>query len=148
MRATAPLISAKPAINSRSMGWPEIGKFSTARWVCARHLAVAGTLTSPIESFSTRYSTSLMSTSPCSIPLRRILPVAGMALLLGVLLSALAIALGKLSGCQCVLRVAVGSAVAERARSLLGGVVDRDGDDRSAVRAQLARPLPECRGVE
>ena len=55
-RAFAPLISARPAISSRSMGSPEIGKFSTARWVCARHLASAGTRTSPIESLSTRYS--------------------------------------------------------------------------------------------
>ncbi len=41
-------------MSSRSIGWPEIGKFSTARWVCARHLAAAGTRTSPIESFSMR----------------------------------------------------------------------------------------------
>jgi hypothetical protein len=33
---------------------PEIGKFSTARWVWAAHLASAGTLTSPIESRSMR----------------------------------------------------------------------------------------------
>src|ERR1043166_47764 len=37
-------------------GIPEIGKFSTARWVCAPYNAWAGTLTSPIESFSTRNS--------------------------------------------------------------------------------------------
>ena len=35
---------------------PEIGKFSTARCVCARHKAVAGTRTSPMVSCSIRYS--------------------------------------------------------------------------------------------
>ena len=35
---------------------PEIGKFSTARWVCARHSASLGTCTSPIVSCSMRYS--------------------------------------------------------------------------------------------
>ena len=35
---------------------PEIGKFSTARWVWAPHLASTGTRTSPIESCSIRYS--------------------------------------------------------------------------------------------
>ena len=54
MRTDAPLISASPAISSRSIGCPEIGKFSTARCVCARHFAAAGTRTSPIESFSMR----------------------------------------------------------------------------------------------
>jgi hypothetical protein len=33
---------------------PEIGKFSTALWVCACHSAVAGTRTSPIVSRSIR----------------------------------------------------------------------------------------------
>jgi len=37
-------------------GEPGDGKFSTARWVCARHFAVAGTRTSPIESRSIRNS--------------------------------------------------------------------------------------------
>ena len=54
--APKPLISASPRISSRSIGCPEIGKFSTARWVCARHFARAGTRTSPIESCSTRKS--------------------------------------------------------------------------------------------
>ena len=40
---------------ARSIGSPEIGKFSTARWVCAPQCASAGTRTSPIESCSTRY---------------------------------------------------------------------------------------------
>ncbi len=54
--APKPLIRASPRISSRSIGRPEIGKFSTARWVWARHLARAGTRTSPIESCSTRKS--------------------------------------------------------------------------------------------
>ena len=49
---------------ARSIGWPEIGKFSTARWVCARHLARAGTRTSPIESCSMRKSLSVISVDP------------------------------------------------------------------------------------
>ena len=40
------------------MACPEIGKFSTARWVCARHFAAAGTRTSPMESVSMRNSES------------------------------------------------------------------------------------------
>src|SRR5690606_1391310 len=40
---------------------PDTGKFSTARWVCARHLARAGTRTSPMESCSTRYSSMDLS---------------------------------------------------------------------------------------
>ena len=65
-RAPAPLINASPAMSSRSIGWPEIGKFSTARWVCARHFAAAGTRTSPIESFSMRYSCSSDTNAPDS----------------------------------------------------------------------------------
>ena len=42
-----------------STGVPLIGKFSTARWVCARHSASTGTRTSPMESCSVRYSCSL-----------------------------------------------------------------------------------------
>ncbi len=34
---------------------PEMGKFSTARWVVARHLAWCGTRTSPIESWWMRW---------------------------------------------------------------------------------------------
>jgi hypothetical protein len=52
--AAAPLIVASAKISDRSTWSPEIGKFSTARCVCAPHLAVAGTRTSPIESCSTR----------------------------------------------------------------------------------------------
>ena len=40
--AAAPLMAASAPISSRSMGVPEIGKFSTARCVWARHLAHAG----------------------------------------------------------------------------------------------------------
>ena len=35
-RAAAPLISPSAATSAGSIGRPEIGKFSTARWVCAR----------------------------------------------------------------------------------------------------------------
>jgi hypothetical protein len=52
--AAAPLMAASAAISSRSIGVPEIGKFSTARCVCARHFAHAGTRTSPMESCSMR----------------------------------------------------------------------------------------------
>jgi hypothetical protein len=34
--AAAPLISPSAATSAGSIGSPEIGKFSTARWVCAR----------------------------------------------------------------------------------------------------------------
>jgi hypothetical protein len=54
--AASPLIIASALIRAASTRWPEIGKFSTARWVCAPHSAAAGTRTSPIESCSTRYS--------------------------------------------------------------------------------------------
>lgn len=52
--AAAPLIRARASMWARSMRCPEIGKFSTARCVWARHLAPAGTRTSPMESCSTR----------------------------------------------------------------------------------------------
>ena len=55
-RAAAPLMAASAAMRDRSMGSPEIGKFSTARWVWAAHLASTGTRTSPIESCSIRNS--------------------------------------------------------------------------------------------
>ncbi len=38
----------------RSSPRKEIGKFSTARWVCARHRALTGTRTSPMVSCSMR----------------------------------------------------------------------------------------------
>ena len=38
----------------RGIGRPLMGKFSTARWVCAPHSACEGTFTSPMESFSIR----------------------------------------------------------------------------------------------
>ena len=43
----------------RSRPRNEIGKFSTARWVCARHRALTGTRTSPMVSCSIRYSPSV-----------------------------------------------------------------------------------------
>ena len=55
-RAASPLINASARISARSTGRPEIGKFSTARCVCAPQQASTGTRTSPIESCSTRYS--------------------------------------------------------------------------------------------
>ncbi len=57
-RAAAPLSRPRARICDRSSPRPEIGKFSTARWVCARHNASTGTRTSPMVSCSTRY--------PCS----------------------------------------------------------------------------------
>ena len=50
--ALAPLIAASAGISRASIGSPEIGKFSTARWVCAPHRASIGHPTSPIESCS------------------------------------------------------------------------------------------------
>ncbi len=50
--AAAALMRASASIWPRSSVIPEIGKFSTARWVCARHRALPGTRTSPIESLS------------------------------------------------------------------------------------------------
>jgi hypothetical protein len=52
--ATAPLMRANASIWARSRRIPEIGKFSIARWVCARHFADAGTRISPMESRSMR----------------------------------------------------------------------------------------------
>lgn len=52
--AAAALIRASAAMWARSRRWPLTGKFSTARWVWARHLAWAGTRTSPMESCSIR----------------------------------------------------------------------------------------------
>lgn len=57
--AAAALIRARASMWARSRRWPEIGKFSTARCVWARHLASFGTLTSPIESCSMRKSVPL-----------------------------------------------------------------------------------------
>src|SRR3954452_1974990 len=65
-RAQAPLTRPRARIWAGSIGRPEIGKFSTARWVCAAHSALAGTWTSPIVSCSVRYScdcSSVMSGS-------------------------------------------------------------------------------------
>jgi hypothetical protein len=52
--AAAPLMRASAAISEASRRTPEIGKFSTARWVWAPHRAVAGTRTSPMLSCSMR----------------------------------------------------------------------------------------------
>ena len=52
--AAAALISASARIWARSNGRSEIGKFSSARWVCAWYFAFRGTRTSPIVSCSMR----------------------------------------------------------------------------------------------
>ena len=62
-RAASPFTSASARMSRRSIGSPEIGKFSTARWVCAPHLASTGTRTSPIESCSIRYSVMVSTVS-------------------------------------------------------------------------------------
>ena len=61
-------MAASAPISSRSMGVPEIGKFSTARWVWARHFAQAGTRTSPMESCSMRYSAPSCSRGHAVLP--------------------------------------------------------------------------------
>src|SRR2546425_8311675 len=72
--ATAALIWARAWINPRSMGIPLIGKFSTARCVWARHLAPAGTRTTPIESCSIRNPSS-GSAIDLSAPIRRLVRI-------------------------------------------------------------------------
>ena len=52
--AAAALMRASAWMSAGSSGCPLIGKFSTARWVCARHSASFGTRTSPMESCSMR----------------------------------------------------------------------------------------------
>ena len=52
--AAAALIRPSARMNSRGIGRPEIGKFCTARWVCAPHSASAGTCSSPMLSRSMR----------------------------------------------------------------------------------------------
>jgi hypothetical protein len=70
-RADSALISASDRTSAGSIGSPEIGKFSMARWVCAPHCASAGTRTSPIESCSTRYELSgIGPPSRCGTPPR------------------------------------------------------------------------------
>jgi hypothetical protein len=53
-RAADFLMRARAETWAGSRPLPEIGKFSTARWVCARYSADAGTRTSPIVSCSIR----------------------------------------------------------------------------------------------
>ncbi len=57
------LIAASAWTRGASTRCPLTGKFSTARWVWARHLAATGTRTSPIESCSVRNS-ALSVTKP------------------------------------------------------------------------------------
>ncbi len=70
-RAAAALTRPSARIWARSRPRPEIGKFSTARWVCARHSASAGTLTSPIVSCSIRKPSSVTMPAVCIPPVRR-----------------------------------------------------------------------------
>src|SRR6185295_2125396 len=53
-RAAAALTRASAWTSDAGSGRPLIGKFCTARWVCARQSASAGTSTSPMESCSVR----------------------------------------------------------------------------------------------
>ena len=62
--AAAFLIRARAAICVDSRPLPEIGKFSTARWVCAPYSAFTGTRTSPMVSCSMRYSVSATAVPP------------------------------------------------------------------------------------
>ena len=71
-RAAACLTSASARTSDAGSRSPEIGKFSTARCVCAPHRASAGTRTSPIESCSTRYLLLCRLRHPCSLPGRRV----------------------------------------------------------------------------
>ena len=59
-RAAAALMSPSVWMNAGGNGRPEIGKFSTARWVCGPHSASAGTCISPRLSFSTRNSAMVL----------------------------------------------------------------------------------------
>ena len=52
--AAACFTSPSACTSRGSIGVPLIGKFSTARWVWARHRASRGTCTSPMESCSVR----------------------------------------------------------------------------------------------
>src|SRR4051794_14641436 len=72
-RAADALIRARAWTTSGSIPSPEIGKFSTARWVCAPQSALAGTRTSPMVSCSTRYPSacSVLSTLMRVIVARR-----------------------------------------------------------------------------
>src|SRR6476620_621580 len=67
-RAASALINASARITRSFTGSPEMWKLSTARCVCAAQSASTGTLTSPIESCSTRYS----AMTPPVIPENRI----------------------------------------------------------------------------
>src|SRR3954471_24371389 len=81
--AAAGLTAARAWMCRDSSVVPEIGKFSTARWVCARQRAWAGTWTSPMESRSVRNSASARWGSPLMasrLLARRVQPVLLLAL--------------------------------------------------------------------
>src|SRR5688572_11287231 len=66
------LIKPSAAMKERGKRSPLIGKFSTARWVCAPYSASAGTVISPSESFSTRVCMSTLGrSSGCVLMARR-----------------------------------------------------------------------------
>ncbi len=62
--AAAAFTRPRAWIRAGSIGVPLIGKFSTARCVCARHSASAGTRTSPMESCSMRKSLESLTPPP------------------------------------------------------------------------------------
>ena len=65
--AAADLINASARICDRSRVRNEMGKFSTARWVCAWYLAFFGTRTSPMVSCSMRYSMSTVAVGDVAV---------------------------------------------------------------------------------
>src|SRR3954451_2985512 len=67
--AAAALTCAIALTCSGSSVLPLIGKFSTARCVCARHNASAGTWTSPMLSCSVRYSTMVRGYPAAFVPI-------------------------------------------------------------------------------
>src|ERR1700691_6135602 len=67
--AAARLISARARMKARGRVRPLIGKFSTARCVCAPQSASAGTFSSPMLSRSTRYGGGLMRSGSCVHPM-------------------------------------------------------------------------------
>lgn len=67
-RAAACLTNPSALMCAAESGTPEIGKFSTARCVCACHLACTGTRTSPIESCSIRSAAACSPIPPTVRP--------------------------------------------------------------------------------
>ena len=80
-RAAAPLIRPRACTTAGSIGVPEMGKFSIARWVWAWYSASRGTRTSPIVSCSIRYASAsgcvVVSSSVLIAPVCRVRPRGG-----------------------------------------------------------------------